>query len=202
MADPEETLEGLLRRLAVSLAAVVVVALVVAGVLGAATLAATHYLVPDEPSTASDEPTMYVPTPTSPSPGSSAGDGEGSEAGQDQGRSGQDGAKKDDRGSKGDKAGKKRRGAGDIVLHARPQRAAPFQRVRLFGRYPGGNGTTLQVQRRQGRWVFFPTSATVQGGRFETWIQSGRRGVNEFRVVDRSTGEKSKTVEVRIRPRR
>lgn len=195
MDEPQDPAEELPRQLAVSLGALVVIGLVIAGVLGVVTLAAAQYLVGDETPSASGEPTMYFPTPTPPAPGSSAGAGD--EGGADRGRSGKDGAGKGR--SKGDQAGKKRPGAGEIVLHVRPRRAAPFERVRLFGRYPGGNGATLQVQRRQGRWVFFPTSATVSGGRFETWVQSGRRGLNEFRVVDRSTGTRSKAVEVRIR---
>lgn len=198
MTEPEDPIEELPKQLAVSLGALVVVALMVAGVLGVVALAAANYLVGDDTSTATSEPTMYFPTPA---PDSSAEAREGDADDPGNGRPGEDRAAEERR-SRQDKAGKKRQRAGDIVLHARPLRAAPFERVRLFGRYPGGNGATLQVQRKQGRWVFFPTSATVNGGRFETWVQSGRRGVNEFRVVDRSSGARSRPVEVRIAPNR
>ena len=201
MTEPEDPIDELPKQLAASLGALVVVALVVAGVLGVVALGAASYLVGEESPTAAEEATMYVPAPPPESPAGTErddADGSGDDAGD--GRDGQERTAKGDRRPQGDKAGKKRRGAGEIVLRARPLRAAPFERVRLFGRYPGGNGTTLQVQRKQGRWVFFPASATVSGGRFETWVQSGRRGVNEFRVVDRASGARSRPVEVRIRP--
>lgn len=88
---------------------------------------------------------------------------------------------------------------GRITLDASPKVASTYQRVNLTGRYPGGNGTTLTVQRRQGGWADFPTSATVRGGSFSTYVQTGRAGVNRFRVVDQSTGKKSKPVSVIIR---
>lgn len=198
MTEPEDPIEELPRQLAVGLGALVVTALVVAGVLGMVALAAANYLVGEDRSTASGEPTMYVPTPVR-SPDGPGEDDAGASEQADEGQAADDeSAKGDDR----SRADKQRRRAGEIVLHAKPLRAAPFERVRLFGRYPGGNGSVLQVQRKQGRWVFFPASATVGGGRFETWVQSGRRGVNEFRVVDRSTGTRSRPVEVRIRPGR
>ncbi|MGH8964210.1 MAG: hypothetical protein ACRDXB_02610 [Actinomycetes bacterium] len=80
-----------------------------------------------------------------------------------------------------------------------PQRAATFQRINLTGSYRGGNGTTLQVQRHEGRWVDFPTSATVSGGRFATYVETGHTGKNRFRVIDESSGRASKPVTVTVR---
>jgi hypothetical protein len=64
-----------------------------------------------------------------------------------------------------------------------------------LGSYPGGNGTTLQVQRREGgSWAAFPTSATVDDGTFRTYVESGQPGPNAFRVVDPARGQASNVV--------
>jgi hypothetical protein len=56
------------------------------------------------------------------------------------------------------------------------------------------------VQRREGAsWNAFPTSATVRGGTFRTYVASGRPGPNEFRVVDRRRGLASNIVTFRVR---
>lgn len=86
-----------------------------------------------------------------------------------------------------------------IILQVSPKQAAIFERINLTGSYRGGNGTTLQVQRNEGRWVDFPTSATVQGGTFATYVETGRAGKNRFRVIDESTGRTSKPVSVTVR---
>jgi hypothetical protein len=82
-----------------------------------------------------------------------------------------------------------------ILLRASTSRAASYENVTLSGRYLGANGTTLQVQRREGgAWAQFPTSATVDGGTFSTFVASGQPGRNEFRVVDPGTGRTSNVV--------
>lgn len=86
-----------------------------------------------------------------------------------------------------------------IILQVSPKRASIFERINLTGSYRGGNGATLQVQRDEGRWVDFPTSATVQGGTFATYVETGRAGKNRFRVIDESTGRASKPVSVTVR---
>ena len=82
-----------------------------------------------------------------------------------------------------------------ILLRASTSQAASYENVTLSGRYVGANGTTLQVQRREGgAWAQFPTSATVDGGTFSTFVASGQPGRNEFRVVDPGTGRTSNVV--------
>ncbi len=82
-----------------------------------------------------------------------------------------------------------------ITLRASASSAGSFDEVTLSGRYPGGNGTTLQVQRLEGgSWASFPTSATVRGGTFSTFVASGTPGPNRFRVVDPGTGRVSNVV--------
>jgi hypothetical protein len=86
-----------------------------------------------------------------------------------------------------------------IELHASPGSAGTYEQVTLSGTYPGTDGTSLQVQRREGgSWVAFPTSATVDDGTFSTYVESGQSGPNEFRVVDPSTGRSSNIVVVDI----
>jgi hypothetical protein len=55
------------------------------------------------------------------------------------------------------------------------------------------------VQRREGGWRDFPTSASVSGGTFSSYVMTGQSGVNKFRVVDRSNGKTSNVVTVRVR---
>ena len=87
------------------------------------------------------------------------------------------------------------RRASPIELRASASSAASYEQVTLSGSYPGGNGTTLQVQRREGgSWAAFPTSATVDDGTFRTYVASGQPGPNAFRVVDPSTGQTSNVV--------
>lgn len=72
-------------------------------------------------------------------------------------------------------------------------------RVDLWGRYPRHPGTWLAVQRLEhGRWERFPVTAVVHGGRFRTWVESGRPGPNRFRVVDPRTGRASAPVTVTV----
>jgi outer membrane biosynthesis protein TonB len=96
---------------------------------------------------------------------------------------------------------KERRPATDraIELHASEASVGSYEEVTLSGRYPGGDGTSLQVQRREGgSWAAFPTSATVQDGTFSTYVASGQSGPNAFRVVDPSTGRASNVVVVTV----
>ena len=73
---------------------------------------------------------------------------------------------------------------GAVTLHAAQTRVRPMARVDLGGRCGCRSGTTLVVQRRQaGHWTRFPATATANNGRFRTWVMTGRRGPNEFRVV-------------------
>jgi len=87
------------------------------------------------------------------------------------------------------------RPASDITLRVSDGSVSAYDEVTLSGSYPGANGTTLQVQRLEGgSWTAFPTSATVDGGRFSTYVASGQQGRNAFRVVDPDSGEASNVV--------
>lgn len=87
-----------------------------------------------------------------------------------------------------------------IALKVAPQNVGPGQQIFLTGSYPGGDGHTLQVQRREnGSWSDFPVVAKVTGGRFSTWIQTSRLGKNRFRLFDSAKGQASNTVVVTIR---
>jgi hypothetical protein len=86
-----------------------------------------------------------------------------------------------------------------ISLSASPVEVAPQEQIYLSGTYPGAEGATLQVQRFQGRWADFPTSASVSGGVFSTYVMTGQTGPNKFRVVDPATGKKSNPATVTVR---
>jgi len=90
---------------------------------------------------------------------------------------------------------RKQQDAAGIRLQASPSSVSAYDEVTLSGSYPGANGTTLSVQRFEGgSWTGFPTTATVDGGRFSTFVASGQQGQNRFRVVDPDTGEASNVV--------
>lgn len=87
-----------------------------------------------------------------------------------------------------------------LTLAASTHRVHRMGRVHLSGRYPGHGGTRLVVQRfKGGRWGRFPVTVTVRGGRFRTWVASGYRGPNRFRVVDPGTHRASAPVTVIVR---
>jgi hypothetical protein len=93
---------------------------------------------------------------------------------------------------------KKREPRPVISLSASPLQVAAMERIYLTGTYPGGEGASLQVQRKEGGWSDFPVSASVSGGTFSTYVITGRTGVNKFRVVDTGSGKKSNPVTVRV----
>jgi hypothetical protein len=73
-----------------------------------------------------------------------------------------------------------------------------MERIYLSGRYPGQDGSTLQVQRFEGGWTNFPVTTSVSGGRYSTYVQTGNTGRNRFRMLDTSTGRASNPVTVTI----
>jgi len=86
-----------------------------------------------------------------------------------------------------------------ISLSVTPQSVAPGEQITFNGAYVGGDGRTLQVQRRQdGVWTEFPVEATVNGGSFETWIQTSQTGTSQFRVYDEEADRASNAVTVTI----
>lgn len=75
--------------------------------------------------------------------------------------------------------------SGDIRLSATPLMVKPMERVNLTGTYGNKDNVGLQVQRWEaGGWVDFGVSTTVRVGTFETYVMTGRRGDNRFRVFD------------------
>lgn len=86
-----------------------------------------------------------------------------------------------------------------ITLKISPREGSPGERLDLTGTYRGGDGASLQVQRRDGdSWIDFPVTATVQDERFSTYIITSRPGTSTFRVVDRSKDRGSNTVRVTL----
>jgi hypothetical protein len=86
-----------------------------------------------------------------------------------------------------------------IQLTASPPAAGTYERINLVGSYHGIGSPTLQVQRMEGgQWVDFPTTASVSGGQFSTYIETGHTGVNKIRMLDPSTGKSSNVVEIHI----
>ena len=94
---------------------------------------------------------------------------------------------------------KKKKARPAITLSVSPKTVSAMERINLTGRYPRGNGASLQVQRKEAGWEDFPTSATVRDGGFSTYVLTGRSGKNSFRVVDKSNGRASNPVTVTIR---
>ncbi|WP_435743259.1 hypothetical protein [Nocardioides sp. SYSU DS0663] len=86
-----------------------------------------------------------------------------------------------------------------ISLSAGQTQVAPMQQIDLTGVYPGGEGAILQVQRfADGAWQRFEVTAAVTNETFATYVQTGRPGVNRFRVVDTSSGRTSNQVRIRV----
>lgn len=193
------------RTLLVSVAAMLGVALVVGGLLGAVALGAVKVSgLGEERVVVEEEPTLVLPERTPqgeedddgptledltgiPSDDEASGDGDGD---------GEDADSEDE--ARNDKK-KKRNRRSVISLSASPLEVSPMQRIDLTGTYPGGEGATLQVQRFEGGWsAFADVTATVRDQTFATYVMTGRTGMNRFRVVDSSSGKSSNPVRVRI----
>ena len=86
-----------------------------------------------------------------------------------------------------------------ISLTVVQQSVSPMQQIDLTGTYQAGEGAVLQVQRLEnGTWTDFPVTASVSGGTFGTYVQTGRLGPNQFRVVDSDTQAISNEVTVTV----
>jgi hypothetical protein len=79
--------------------------------------------------------------------------------------------------------------------------AKPFETVEIRGTYRGGADTTLRVQRwESGRWIAFPLPTTTdQSGEFTAYVELGRLGRHELRLLDPVSGLTSKSVVLVIR---
>ena len=100
--------------------------------------------------------------------------------------------------SPSDTPSKPDKNARTITLQAFPDKVAPGQRINLTGVYPGGEGSTLQVQRMEGGWTDFPVTTSVSGGLYNTWIVTSRTGTQKFRVLDIGSNRHSNAVTVSI----
>lgn len=86
-----------------------------------------------------------------------------------------------------------------ISLSAGQTQVASMQQIDLTGVYPGGEGAILQVERfSDGAWEEFPVTASVSNETFSTYVQTGRSGVNRFRMRDSDNQEISNEVRVKV----
>jgi hypothetical protein len=86
-----------------------------------------------------------------------------------------------------------------ISLTVVQQSVSPMQQIDLTGTYQGGEGAVLQVQRFEGgAWSDFPVTASVSGGTFGTYVQTGNVGPNRFRVIDTDSEAISNEVTVTV----
>ena len=176
-----------LKQLAVSLGAMLAVATVLGLVVGVAALGAFRVVGGGGGDATAEEPSLSFPTRTPDSPPTP-----------DSPRSpvpsepqGEDTSSRDEPRSR-----TPRRPA--INLTVSPVSVAAMERIDLTGTYRGGEGATLRVQRFEGGWSDFPTTASVSDGTFATYVMTGRTGRNRFRVVDEASGARSNPVTVRV----
>ena len=68
----------------------------------------------------------------------------------------------------------------------------------LSGTYVGGEGAVLDIlyNVNKGGWEEFPLDTNVSGGIFQTYVQTYKTGVIQWRVKDASTGKISNVVTV------
>ena len=162
------------RQLLVAVAALLAVALIIAGVVSAFALGAAKVSgIDDASDKTTAEPSLVVPDET---PSAAATPSR--------------------RPSDPTPEAPKKRPA--ITLRAEQTAVQAGERINLSGDYPSGNGALLQVQRLQGGWTDFPVTTSVDGGRFSTYIQTSRTGDARFRVIDKGAGRTSNVVRVTI----
>lgn len=88
-----------------------------------------------------------------------------------------------------------------ITLQAGVVSAASMQLFDLTGVYPDGEGAVLRLQRKSpgSGWEDFGIQdVAVSGGQFSTQVQTGRTGIQKFRMKDIDTGTLSNVVTVKI----
>lgn len=187
------------RSLLVGVAALLGVALLVGGLVGVVALGAVKVVgLGDSQPTAEAQPSLYIPERT---PGEEEDEDEQGVTLEDLNP---DAAAESQEPTSAPSASreprpKPRRPRSVISLSASPVEVSPMEEIYLSGTYPRAEGATLQVQRFEGTWQEFPTSATVSGGTFTTYVKTGRTGQNRFRVVDQESGKTSNPVSVRVR---
>jgi hypothetical protein len=199
MADYDET--PWYRPLLMGVGALFGVAVLVGGVISLVALGAVNVsgLGSSEPA-AEVEPSLHMPERTG---GTAESDDEGLTLadlndGEDP-RETETAEPEESQSPKKEQEKKRKRPPSVISLSASPVEVNRMERIFLTGTYPGGEGASLQVQRLEGSWTDFPTSTSVSGGTFSTYVMTGQSGPNKFRVVDSASGKKSNPVTVRVR---
>jgi hypothetical protein len=88
----------------------------------------------------------------------------------------------------------------NIVLAATPAAVAAYERVNLTGTATAPPGTMLQLERKEGgAWVAFPIDpVSINGGTFTTYIETGRAGMNIFRMQAVGRDQTSNVVRVQV----
>lgn len=86
-----------------------------------------------------------------------------------------------------------------VTLQSGQTSVGPMEQIDLSGVYPDGEGAILKVQRfEEGGWADFGVTASVSGGIFSTYVETGRTGENRFRVVDTDTDLASNEIIVTV----
>lgn len=179
------------RPVLTGLVALVTVGLVVGAILAGATLLTTNVLGLGESGEASGEAgeqeSLYLPepqpteTPSGPSITLAPGEEPTTEESPSETESESEAPKK------------------QISLTSPQNQVSPMGRIDLTGTYQQGEGAILMVQRHEGgSWVDFGVTMSVSGGTFSTYVQTGRPGVQRFRVVDTDSGKASNQVRIQV----
>lgn len=190
------------RSLLMGVGALLGVAILVGGVISAVALGAVSVTgIGEETTTVQEDPSLYIPERTAGTPDEDDDDPgltlEDLNGGVDPTKTDEPEATRSP--DKAQEKKRKRKPPRSVIsLSASPLQVSSMERIYLTGTYPGGEGASLQVQRFEGGWTDFPTSASVSGGTFSTYVMTGQSGVNRFRVVDAASGKQSNTVTVRV----
>lgn len=85
-----------------------------------------------------------------------------------------------------------------ISLSVGSSSVADNEELMLSGTYPGGEGAVLDIFYNVNKtgWEEFPLDTNVSGGIFQTYVQTYKTGVIQWRVKDSSTGKVSNVVTV------
>jgi hypothetical protein len=89
--------------------------------------------------------------------------------------------------------------AKSITIKSDKTTAKAWAKVSFTGKTTGiAKNTVVQVQRLEnGKWVNFPaTTKVTSGATYSVWVQSGRVGVNKFRVVAANTASAAASVTI------
>lgn len=90
--------------------------------------------------------------------------------------------------------------ARQITLQASAPQVSPMQTFTISGNYPTGEGSLMRLQRKvNGAWQDFGIpDVAVTGGQFSTTVQTGRAGVQKFRMKDMDHSVTSNVVSVTV----